>query len=201
MNAMTWFDHDTGSVWSQVTGEAILGPLTGTTLELLPSELAHWSDWREEFPDTLAIATGSRFNTFTVQNLTVAARVNDQVAGLEFKDLRDVGSISAFVGGQPILFVADPNIDRWAVYSQVVEGRGLALQLVDNFLVDPGTGDRWDPATGVSLNGRPELTRVPTFSSNFNNFIDIFPDAQVLIQPRFIPDIPAPVKSYIVSME
>ena len=46
-NAMTWYDHETGSVWSQPTGEAILGPLTGTKLELLPSTLTTWGDWRD----------------------------------------------------------------------------------------------------------------------------------------------------------
>ena len=56
MNAQTLFDHDTGSVWSQVTGSAILGPLVGTSLELLPSELSTWIDWQNEFPGTMALA-------------------------------------------------------------------------------------------------------------------------------------------------
>jgi hypothetical protein len=42
MNAMTWWDHDTSSVWSQPTGEAILGPLKGERLELVPSTLTEW---------------------------------------------------------------------------------------------------------------------------------------------------------------
>lgn len=36
-NALTMFDHATGSVWSQISGEALLGPLSGDRLELLPS--------------------------------------------------------------------------------------------------------------------------------------------------------------------
>lgn len=198
---MTWFDHDTGSVWSQVTGTALLGPLEGTSLELLPSELANWSDWREEFPDTLALDTGTGSNTFRVQDLTVAARVNEQVGGLEFKDLRDVGAISTVLGGEPIAFVADPARERWAVFSLVVDGETIEVEIDGNFLVDQATGDRWDAATGGSLDGRPALDRVPTFSSNFNNFIDIFPDAQVLIEPEVIRPITPPVKSYVVVME
>jgi hypothetical protein len=42
MNAMTWWDHDTSSVWSQPTGEAILGPLKGERWELVPSTLTEW---------------------------------------------------------------------------------------------------------------------------------------------------------------
>ncbi len=37
-NAMTWWDHSTGSIWSQPLGEAIAGPLKGETVELLPSQ-------------------------------------------------------------------------------------------------------------------------------------------------------------------
>ena len=123
------------------------------------------------------------------------------MAGLEFKDLREVGSISTILGGQPIAFIAEPNIDRWGVFSRVVEGETIELEIGDGNLVNPTTGDRWDPATGSSLSGLAALDRIPTFSSNFNNFIDIFPDAQVLIEPEVIRPIPPPVKSYIVSME
>jgi hypothetical protein len=35
-NAMTWFDHATGSVWSQPLGLAIAGPRRGQRLDLLP---------------------------------------------------------------------------------------------------------------------------------------------------------------------
>ena len=201
MNAQTLFDHDTGSVWSQVTGSAILGPLEGTTLELLPSELSSWSDWRNEFPTTRALAATTSFNTFFIRNLAVAARVNDEVAGLEFKDLARVGSISAIVGGEPIVFVAHPELERWSVFSQVVNGQTLDLQRIEGFVTDPATGDRWDPSTGASFDGNPALDRVPTLSSNFNNFIDIFPDANVLIEPEFIRPIPDPVKSYTIIME
>ena len=36
MNAMTWWDHATGSIWSQPLGEAIAGPLRGETVQLVP---------------------------------------------------------------------------------------------------------------------------------------------------------------------
>ena len=54
-NAMTWWDHETGTVWSQPIGEAIVGPRKGDQVELLPSELTVWSSWREAHPGTLAL--------------------------------------------------------------------------------------------------------------------------------------------------
>ena len=54
-NAMTWWDHSTGSIWSQPLGEAIAGPRKGETVELLPSEFTTWGAWTQEHPDTLAL--------------------------------------------------------------------------------------------------------------------------------------------------
>ena len=42
MNAMTWWDHQTQSVWSQVWGQSIAGQLKGTTLELIPASIVPW---------------------------------------------------------------------------------------------------------------------------------------------------------------
>ena len=194
---MTWFDHETGSVWSQVTGTAILGPLTGTSVELLPSELAMWSDWREQFPETLALATETSSNTFKVENLTVVAQVDEQTAGLKFIDLRERGSVSTTLGGEPIVFVANPEFDRWAVFSRVVGGVERELELVDRVLVDPATGDSWDPATGRPMTGQELLDRIPTFSANFVDWQVIFPDGVVLVEPEFIRESQIGTRSYI----
>ena len=49
---MVMFDHQTGSYWYQVSGEAIVGELTGARLEPLPSVTMPWGEWRELHPDT-----------------------------------------------------------------------------------------------------------------------------------------------------
>ncbi len=59
MNAMTWWDHSTESVWSQVWGRAIEGTLAGTELELIPSQTIPWGTWRAQHPETLLMSTGS----------------------------------------------------------------------------------------------------------------------------------------------
>ncbi len=50
--AMTWFDHETGSVWSQPLGMALAGPRAGANLSLIPSQLVAWSGWRASHPET-----------------------------------------------------------------------------------------------------------------------------------------------------
>ena len=84
MNAMTWWDHDTSSVWSQPTGEAILGPLKGERLELVPSTLTEWPN----AASSMTPLPGSRSRLVVrpgdEQTWAVFARpLDDQVARLD----------------------------------------------------------------------------------------------------------------------
>jgi len=49
---LVMYDTLTDSLWSQVLGKAVRGPMTGTALSLRPSTLTTWGEWREEHPDT-----------------------------------------------------------------------------------------------------------------------------------------------------
>ena len=49
---LVMYDHQTGSYWFQVIGEAIVGPLTGRRLRPLPSVTTTWARWKELYPDT-----------------------------------------------------------------------------------------------------------------------------------------------------
>ena len=53
---MVMYDHQTGSYWFQVAGEAIVGELTGRRLEPLPSITISWGEWKELHPDTLVLS-------------------------------------------------------------------------------------------------------------------------------------------------
>ncbi|HVS15198.1 MAG TPA: DUF3179 domain-containing protein [Thermoanaerobaculia bacterium] len=60
-------DRQTGSLWHNLGGEAVVGPMAaaGAVLEMLPVTLTTWSRWREAHPDTTVArpdpAFGSRF--------------------------------------------------------------------------------------------------------------------------------------------
>jgi hypothetical protein len=55
MRAMTWYDHETESIWSQPWGRAIIVPYKGIELFLLPSELTTWGEWRARHAYTTAL--------------------------------------------------------------------------------------------------------------------------------------------------
>lgn len=50
------FDHDTESLWSQLRGRAVAGPLAGTYLRLLPVSMSTWRIWKAEHPQTLVLS-------------------------------------------------------------------------------------------------------------------------------------------------
>jgi hypothetical protein len=56
------YDQATHSLWNQFTGRPVVGPLTGSGIELavLPVTVARWRDWLADHPDTrvLSLETG-----------------------------------------------------------------------------------------------------------------------------------------------
>jgi hypothetical protein len=52
------YDRQTRTLWNQLTGEPVLGPLVGTDvkLNLLPIVLTSWLDWETQHPDTLVLS-------------------------------------------------------------------------------------------------------------------------------------------------
>jgi hypothetical protein len=56
------YDQATKSLWNQFTGRPVVGPLTGSGIELevLPVTIASWRDWRAAHPETrvLSLETG-----------------------------------------------------------------------------------------------------------------------------------------------
>ena len=49
---LVMYDHQTGSYWFQVAGEAVVGTLTGSRLKLLPSTTMAWGEWKRLYPGT-----------------------------------------------------------------------------------------------------------------------------------------------------
>lgn len=47
-----FYDHQSESLWSQLKGEAVTGPETGSRLHVLPTVVTTWADWRRRHPQT-----------------------------------------------------------------------------------------------------------------------------------------------------
>ena len=53
-NLIMW-DRTTESWWQQVTGEAIVGTMTGTRLDFIPAQFIDWATFRDAFPDGVVL--------------------------------------------------------------------------------------------------------------------------------------------------
>ncbi|MFQ6010653.1 MAG: DUF3179 domain-containing (seleno)protein [Nitrososphaerales archaeon] len=49
---LVMYDRKTNSYWSQVTGQAVVGELTGFALRQVPIDTIRWGDWKVLHPDT-----------------------------------------------------------------------------------------------------------------------------------------------------
>jgi hypothetical protein len=58
---LVMYDRQTESWWQQITAEAVVGELTGTTLEVLPSQILSWAKLKRIHPDAEVLSTETGF--------------------------------------------------------------------------------------------------------------------------------------------
>ena len=61
------YDRATNSLWSQLLGEPVIGPLahSGIKLRILPVVLTTWGEWLAEHPDTTVLALETEYYSFS----------------------------------------------------------------------------------------------------------------------------------------
>ncbi len=157
MNAMTWWDHDTLSIWSQPWGTAIAGPLKGTTLDMIPVSLVPWNGWRAEHPDTLVLTAAvpgfGRIRSMPIDDFVVGVVLEDAAKAYRFTAVAEEGVVNDTIGTYPVVVFADAESRSVHVYLRDTGQRVLTFELVDGSLVDQETGTVWDPARGLALEG------------------------------------------------
>jgi hypothetical protein len=156
------YDRKSDSLWSQITGTAVVGPLTGSVLPLYPSEIMTWDDWRRTYPDSevLTTDTGSirNYNVdpysgyysdgslwFPVAGMDARLPVKERVTGVEVNGpvygaypdsaIIEHGPVNDVVGDTPLLVVADPETGNTIRVFDRRVGNGnqtLAFQVSDD---------------------------------------------------------------------
>jgi Protein of unknown function (DUF3179) len=180
---MTWFDHDTGTVWSQPLGQAIVGPLKGATLDVLPSTLTEWGDWKGLHPDTLALDAPGGSTTVSLERMSIVVAFAQDSAAYPFKDLADV--VNDVVNDVPIAVVVDPNsVESWTVFSRVLNnGTVVELALTESgTLVDVLTGTTFHIARGTGISGPLSdqvLDLLPAFTSFTKDYFTFYPEGRI----------------------
>ena len=133
---LVMYDRTTETWWQQVTGEAIVGELVGTTLEFLPSSIVSWADFRDEFPDGLVLSQDTGFarqygnnpyvgyddidsspflfrgefdGRLSAMERVVTIEVEGDVAAYPFSRLQRNPVVNDNVGGAPIVVLFKPG--------------------------------------------------------------------------------------------
>jgi len=208
MNVLVMFDRETNSLWSQLLGEAVEGPLVGTKLEFVPAVHTKWADWKEQYPDTRALVKGfsgsytsySRYYTNTsagvlgetvederlrTKQLVIGVTINgDAVAYPFFTVGREETLINDDVGGEPILVVLDMEGGSGIVFSRRSEdGEILTFSEKEGMIfTDQETGTTWDGRTGSASDGPLEgtqLERIKSTKSFWFGWKDFYPETRV----------------------
>ena len=181
-NAMTWWDHSTGSIWSQPLGEAILGPLKGERLELFPSTLTTWQSWLGAHPKSIALDVHAWRTAFDLDDMAVVVDLGTESVAYRIPALREVGLVNDVVSGLEIAVVIDPtDAARWAVFSRRLDSTVVALELTDQGLVDTVSGTVFDPFLGIGRSGPfadQVLDKLPGFTSFPSDYLTFFPEGR-----------------------
>ncbi len=168
-NAMTWWDHDSGSIWSQPQGEALAGPRQGQRLDLLPSQFTSWRAWREAHPATLALDAPGQATGFDLADFYIVVDLPVGTRAYAVSDLRQVGIINDSLGELDLAVVLDPDDhDRWAVFARTIGDQIIDVEIDGSEIRDRRTGSTFDPVSGLSLSGPLAgltLTRLPTLTT------------------------------------
>lgn len=181
-NAMTWWDHDTESVWSQVTGEALYGPLEGTRLRQIPAAIETWEAWRGANPTTLVLETGGLGGEPLTRDFVVGISIGSEAAAFRFPYLVDQGVVNNSVGGLPVaVYARQDRVIR--VYARRVGNRVVTLRESSGRLVDPASGTAWNAVTGQGVYGPladQPLAPVAWASSYDWAWVDFHPDSRLV---------------------
>jgi hypothetical protein len=126
---LVMWDDATVSLWQQITGEAIVGEMTGRQLEMIPTPLISWGQFKERFPQGLVLSrdtgfarqygvnpyqgydssarpflfTGEVDDRFPAMERVVGVTVNGANKAYPFSVLADEAVVNDEVGGEPIV--------------------------------------------------------------------------------------------------
>ncbi|MEX2469755.1 MAG: DUF3179 domain-containing protein, partial [Pseudohongiellaceae bacterium] len=155
---MLLYDRNTESLWSQIMGEAIAGPLVGTELPQLPVTYTTWSRWRERHPQGEVLSRTTGYNRdyrrgpygnyaetsrlmfdvshrpprdYHPKEYVIGVESNDQYKAYPFQELRDQGlaSFTDEVGGELITITWDEGAES----ATVLDSTGRQIPAITGF--------------------------------------------------------------------
>lgn len=197
MNALVMYDHQTDSLWSHFTGDAVEGDFVGTRLEIVPALQTTWGRWKELHPDTIVLdkrgqyqydgydfyyensAAGVIGETRTDDRLyskefVIGLLIDEQAKAYAFGDLNKQPVVNDSFAGQQLVVTFDARSATGGIFTRDVDGRTLTFQYagsVDSgspLMVDDETGSSWLLLTGEAVDGELIGKKLEQIPSNYS---------------------------------
>lgn len=205
-NFLVMYDRQTGTLWSQLIGEAVEGELLGTKLEFMPSIQTTWADWKRQNPETVALRKGyfgarDSYDSYYLSNragvlgefiqddrlyikeFVIGVELNDDPIAFPFSVLNKEPVVNYEAGGEPILVVFDNNTGAGAAYKRELNGQILSFSQVEGTTItDSETNTTWDGLSGEAIEGAllgQYLSPIKNTSSFWFGWKDWYPETEV----------------------
>jgi hypothetical protein len=186
-DALVFYDRATGSLWSQVTGRSIQGPMKGKTLEHVFSVVTTLGDWKRAHPNTLVLKQPSRVGNpyqryesspdqmgvlgtpnpdsrLPGKEVVLGVRMGEAQSAYPLRRLRKKPILNDVLGGEPVLILLDTSGESGRAFSRRTEGKVLTFEPVDkglfSLLQDKDTGSLWERSTGRAVQGPRKGSRL-----------------------------------------
>jgi hypothetical protein len=164
-------DEETGSVWQQVTGRCVFGPLRGQALELAGADELTFGLWKQEAPTGTVLAPVSAyadkyakkdwdermaryptvlsFDPLPARELVLGLSVGGADRAFPLKSVMEQAPIMDSVGATPVLLVVGPDGKSVRAFIRRVEPSGEATEFHKKTgepwaLLDSATGSEWN---------------------------------------------------------
>lgn len=207
-NALVMYDRETRSLWSQFLSEAVAGEFKGTELDIVPTALTTWGQWKKTHPESVAlrkpanvsdpyngyylgdqagvIGEKNQDDRLSRKELVLGTGFDGEPKAFPHSELRRKRVTHDTLDGVPALIYFDPQSDSAMAYDRTVDGRSLRFQVAEQdgreWLVDDETGTRWVPFTGQAIEGPlagNSLERIHAVNVFWFAWTDFFPETEL----------------------
>ncbi len=207
-DALVMQDLESKTLWSQISGKAIMGDKEGSKLELYPSQQMTFTEFSSRFPNGLLLAKGTKglpnsnyasyfadltklgifgrvdkYRRLRGKDKVVGIRIDNQQAALAMKLLRRKGMVVVDKFEPPIVVTHNDSTGSISAFSlgSLPSDMRKKLKFKDGRIIVKKTDVAFDPVTGVIVSGEGDnLESLPFTTAYWFAWVSFFPDTKLM---------------------
>jgi hypothetical protein len=180
-DALVLFDHQTGSLWTQLDGRGLRGPWAEARLRSVLSAQTIWREWKRVHPDTLVLKKDPRIQSTSYRRyhsderlgvagsanpdprlpgktLVVGLREQEQAIAVPLASLQHRLFLETKLHRRPLVVVFDPKTSTVRAFYRRLGDRTLSFEVVrrgeEILLRDRQTATLWSASEGKGCKAR-----------------------------------------------